>query len=130
MAWNYYDVGIGNVGSYQVSGHPWVTSSVITAGEEKQISFPFVTKSITLEKTTGTGLRIHFAPTGSMTAPPGCYFVLDDDDDKITMNVKCSSVYISNDPGAASVSGYQIFAELTRIDPARMFDLTGSGITE
>ena len=41
-------VGLRNVGSYQISGHPYVTGSTIAAGVEKKISFPYVTKSITV----------------------------------------------------------------------------------
>ena len=36
--------GLRNVGSYQVSGHPYVTGSVIKAGEEVRVQFPNVTK--------------------------------------------------------------------------------------
>ena len=43
------------------------------------------------------------------------------------MNVKCKEIYLTNGH-ASAVSGFQLFAELTRIDPNRMFALTGSGI--
>lgn len=125
MAWNHYDVGIGNVGSYQVSGHPWISGSTLAAGEEKQITFPFVTKAVTVAQSGAGSLRVHFAPTGSMTGTPGCYFEFNSHEDALTMNVKCTSVYVSAGSGTP---GFQIFAELTRIDPARMFALTGSGI--
>ena len=43
---NKYNVGIHNVGSYQISGWPWITGSVIKNGATRKISFPMVTKSI------------------------------------------------------------------------------------
>ena len=55
-------VGLRNVGSYQVSGTPWITGSTVqgsVAGGgsnikgEFKVSFPRVTKSI--ETITGTG---------------------------------------------------------------------------
>ena len=73
---NKYNVGIHNVGSYQISGWPWITGSVISNGATRKISFPMVTKSITIIA-SGTvrgvndgsvmtaDLRIHCAPTSS-----------------------------------------------------------------
>jgi len=134
MAWNYYDVGIGNVGSYQVSGHPWVSGSTLASGEEKQITFPFVAKSITVSQSGSAGrVRIHFVPTGSMNGSittgntHGCFWEMNSHEDALTMNVKCSSIYVSNGD-ASNATGFQVFAELTRIDSTRMFALTGSGI--
>ena len=46
---NPYYVGIANVGSYQVSGMPYATSSIAapsTANTPTQISFPWVTQRI------------------------------------------------------------------------------------
>jgi len=129
MAWNYYDAGIGNVASYQASGHPWVSGSNALAhsSDEVEITFPFVTKSITVAQSGSGTLRIHFAPTGSMEVPQNCYWQLDSDEDALTMNIKCKSIYLSAGSGTP---GFQVFAELTRIDTARMFHLTGSGINE
>tara|TARA_R110002110_G_scaffold45191_1_gene138190 strand:- start:142 stop:528 length:387 start_codon:yes stop_codon:yes gene_type:complete len=128
MAWNYYDAGIGNVASYQASGHPWLSgSNALTSNQEIQITFPFVTKSITVAQSGSGVLRVHFAPTGSMVGVPNCYWQLDSDEDALTMNVKCGSLYLSAGSGTP---GFQVMAELTRIETARMFALTGSGITE
>ena len=49
MGMKFLAPGIGNVGSYQVSGYPYVTGSVrLNDGEEHKISFPRVAKSITV----------------------------------------------------------------------------------
>ena len=129
MAWNYYDAGIGNAASYQVSGHPWVSgsSNLAHSTEEIKVSFPFVTKTITVAQSGSGTLRIHFVPTGSMNTPANCYWQLDSDEDALTLNVKCKEIYLS--PGSGT-PGFQVLAELTRIDTARMFDLTGSGISQ
>ena len=129
MAWNYYDVGIGNAASYQASGHPWVSgSSALVAYDEDRITFPFVTKSITVAQSGSGVLRIHFVPTGSMETPSQNFWELNSNEDALTMNIKCKEIYLSGRGG--TTPGYQVFAELTRIPTARMFDLTGSGITE
>lgn len=41
-----YSVGLRNVGSYMVSGRPYITGSAVNAGEEVKIQFPYVTKNI------------------------------------------------------------------------------------
>ena len=127
MAWNYYDAGIGNVASYQASGHPFLTGSVLGSNEEKEIAFPFVTKAITIAQSGSGVLRIHFVSTSSMNPPAGCYWELNSNEDALTMNVKCKSVFVSAGSGTP---GYQVMAELTRIETGRMFALTGSGISE
>ena len=43
-----YSMGLRNVGSYMVSGQPYLTGSSVNAGEEVCISFPYVTKNVTI----------------------------------------------------------------------------------
>ena len=43
-----YGVGLRNVGSYMVSGQPFITGSAVNAGGEVKIEFPYVTKNITI----------------------------------------------------------------------------------
>ena len=44
-----YTAGLNNVGSYQVSGKPFVTASTISDGTEQQVQFPHVTNNITVK---------------------------------------------------------------------------------
>ena len=63
---NVYGVGLRNVGSYQVSGVPHVTTATIADGAETSIKFPQVTKDITFNKTTTGGeVRVHFLTKGT-----------------------------------------------------------------
>ena len=40
---NYkHGTGLRNVGSYQVSGHPYITGSTVSNGAEHTVTFPFV----------------------------------------------------------------------------------------
>ena len=96
-----YKVGLGNVGSYQVSGIPYITGSTdIDDGQEQKISFPYVAKSITVINKSAVDLRIHFNSTssaGGAQVITGLHFVtLTDAKDSITFNVKCKEIYISN----------------------------------
>lgn len=63
---NVYGVGLGSVGSYQVSGVPHISSPTINDRDETSISFPKVTKDITINKTSAGGeLRVHYLSKGT-----------------------------------------------------------------
>ena len=101
---NIYGVGIYNVGSYLVSGQPYITGSFIDdsvneigIGLEKTISFPKVTKSISVwnySSDPASKLRITFANTGSIQGYPACYIELAQNE-TTTLNVKCKEIYLS-----------------------------------
>tara|TARA_R110000823_G_scaffold176016_2_gene308556 strand:- start:465 stop:905 length:441 start_codon:yes stop_codon:yes gene_type:complete len=137
---NVYGVGLRNVGSYQVSGTPWITGSAIADNKVQLHIFPYVSKSFTLINTGSNAIAVHFA-SGSVaitegtavafTASHGYYannhYITVAGAGSVTFDVKCKEVYISADNNGAS--GYQIFAELTNIPAGRMYELTGEGIT-
>tara|TARA_Y100000592_G_scaffold41056_1_gene65015 strand:+ start:1332 stop:2537 length:1206 start_codon:yes stop_codon:yes gene_type:complete len=50
-----HTAGLQNVGSYQVSGKPFVTASTVTDGAEQQIEFPEVSNSITVKLDSAGG---------------------------------------------------------------------------
>jgi hypothetical protein len=50
-----YTAGLNNVGSYQVSGKPFVTASTISDGVEQQIEFPQVTNNVTVKLDSASG---------------------------------------------------------------------------
>ena len=135
-------VGLRNVGSYQVSGHPFVTGSTvnqsvnsgglyIAAGEHK-IQFPYVSQSLLIENhaasTAGNPLRLHFRATGDGNVIAGNHFISIDRGTSVSIQAKCKEIYLSV-ANASNVS-YTVIAELTNIPPSRMYELTGSGITE
>ena len=139
-----YTVGLNNVGSYQVSSIPFITGSSgsagdnknLNAGAEKQFTFPFVTKALTVINTdgdtsTGGPIRVHFNSTASSDRViNGMHYVsLNSTDDSVTLNVKCKEVWISSTSAGAARS-FTIIADLTQIPSSRMFTLTGSGLTD
>ena len=141
MAGNFNNVGINNVGSYQVSGVPWITgSNNLAASIQHQIHFPRVAKTITViaNEVAGSEIRVHFNSTGSADASGSIdvvngrhYVALTSDKDSVTLNVKCKEVYISTPSAAGSgARTYTVIAELTQIPRTRMYELTGSGLTE
>ena len=129
-------VGLRNAGSYQVSGHPYVTGSTLAAGLELQVSFPYVTKSITVVASGSTAdplIGITFNSTGSTGLSPqvmaGKHVItMDSNGDSMTFDVKCREIFIHAKDGN-STSGFELYASLTGIDATRMYALTGSGLT-
>ena len=137
---NRFTAGIGAVGSYQVSGVPWITGSGangLAVGAEDKISFPSVAKSVMvqLHDSNSDIIHVHFNSSGSNGGvwEGNHFFPLTTDESSITFNVKCKEIYISNPPagngGSGNPSGYRVVAELTGISTTEMFVLTGSGLT-
>ena len=131
MAKTNYSVGLRNVGSYQVSGHPFLTGSLIATGEEVLITFPFVTRSVTIISSGSADLRVHFNATGSGNVVTGRHYIsLDGDEENVTFNTKCKEIYVSCTSDGGGDNGFECFAELTTISTESMYDLTGSGLTD
>lgn len=135
-----YNVGVGNVGSYQVSGTPWITGSAMLAASyatndgEVKVSFPRVTKAITIINNgpDDTPLKVHFNSVASGNVVGGRHYVtLPNYKDSITISVKCTKLYVSFDGDPAPKdSDFEVVAELTAIPINNMYPLTGSGLTE
>jgi hypothetical protein len=131
-------VGLRNVGSYQVSGHPFITGSVSmgAVGTQNKIDFPFITKSVTVissgsfgSSATENTIKIHFndnsVPGDVLDAAH--FITLDSEEDSMTFDVKCKEIYITSVTADAS---YQLYASLTNIPTRSMYALTGSGLTD
>lgn len=147
-----HHVGLRNVGSYQVAGKPFVTGSEnLDAGKVHMVEFDNVCKSFTVinnNAADGDDIRVHFDPghnTTALTVPGDSgaqsivagadvyvnfnYITIPAGNGSMTFDVKCKRFYISNPPGGNANLKYQVVAELTGIPAARMYALTGSGIT-
>ena len=118
--------GLNDVGSYRVSGKPYYTGSIVADGSEVRFAFPSVTKQIMVQ-----GANIQMQPLSSshsgydqnhfhhFTINTGIVY---------TFDMKCNEIFFkANNPGQAG--NVEVYASLTGIDQAYMFELTGSGIT-
>jgi hypothetical protein len=120
MSVHKYTAGLNNVGSYQVSGRPFTKAANQGAGVTT-VTFPKVTKQIIFINRGANDMLIYF----HTDSPAGNKFTVSAGEQH-TFNVKCKHVYTSGTNG----QGYTLYASLTHIPEARMFALTGSGITE
>ena len=126
-----HQAGLHNVGSYQVSGVPWVTGSHIEAGvTEYKFEFPSVSKQLILANTGSDGAgQVLYAYFNSRNDPGvinGKHYIPIAKGGKQTINVKCKEIYFY---APYDTTGVVIFAELTGIPSESMYDLTGSGLT-
>ena len=123
-----YNVGIGHVGSYQVSGHPFITGSTsIDLGVTHTITFPRVAKKVVVTSRSAQDLQVYFTHPSTGDAGTGKHYVtLVDNKDSFTFDVKCKEIYITS---LGNAGAYEVYAELTGIETKEMYPLTGSGIT-
>ena len=131
---NIYTAGVRNVGSYQVSGTPFITGSAQLGNDDEQIiKFPYVTKSITVIKygSDNAKIRVHFNSLAEGNIVEGLHFMeLDTDEDQVVLDVKCKELFISSPDDSQGAREYRVFASLTGIPTGSMFALTGSGLTD
>jgi hypothetical protein len=124
----HYRPGLGNVGSYQVAGIPYVTGSgpTIASGSTMGYTFPSVSRHITVinRSNANVGLKVHFSEASNWDTN-NHYITLDNFGDSVELDVKAERVYVTSKGSSGHV---EIFAELTGIDADQMFSLSGVGI--
>jgi hypothetical protein len=126
-----HGVGLRNVGSYQISGHPYMTGSLLATDQEYQVTFPFVAKSVTvIASGSNSNIRVHFASSSAGNVMGGKHYIsLNSSEDSVTFNHKCKEIYITSIVGGED-KGFELFASLTGISTDHMYELTGTGLTE
>jgi hypothetical protein len=116
-----YGVGLQNVGSYQVSGIPYLTGATapVSSSTPVEIVFPDVTQRIIVSNTGLADLRIGFSANGVKNT--NNYYVLHQHDgttssdySKIDLRVKVSSIFLLSN--TATPTSASVLAELTNID--------------
>lgn len=120
--------GLGYTGAYQVSGIPFLTGSTISGATELQVSFPKVTKAVTVSNLGSDGIRVYFNSATDGNVIGGNHFYTIEASASFTFNVKCKEIYLAAASGGSS--DFEMYAELTSIEPALMVALTGSGLTD
>lgn len=116
-----YTVGLGHVGSYQVSGRPYLTSSIEvyeSTAEPVEISFESVSKTVTITNTlpttdTNVPMRFGFSAHGVKGTENNNYLILNNGE-SFEGDFKVTKVFLLSD-SAVGCSG-SIGASLTGID--------------
>lgn len=131
MTTSNYRVGLNHVGSYQVSGKPYLSGSSLPTETSASIrfQFPSVSKRVVVRTNDELEIRIHFAPyTSSFGYASGAFdnnnFVTLSGSGEVDFDVKCKEIFVSA-PESTGSEIVEIYAELTNIPVERMFDLDG-----
>ena len=119
---NRYQVGVGSVGSYQISGIPWVQTHVIPATTITEVTFapdgtnPYVTRFVKLRNTASTGavqVGLHASGITGSTATQQPWFTLPANMTSwLHLEIRVSSLYFS---ASAERDAVEIIAGLTPI---------------
>ena len=123
MTVNYFDykAGLGNVGSYQASARPFLSSSILVSGnlDPVEISFPNVTRFVTIKNTVSqvdpaVGLKVGISENGVN----GTNYLVLYNEESYSADWRITKVYLKYDSTVA-VSGNvtaSVIAGLTNID--------------
>jgi hypothetical protein len=121
---NYKSPGLGSVGSYQVSGKPFLSGAIdvgSTPGDLVQIDFPSVTRWIVVTNhDTANDIRVAFSENGFNT---NNYFTVSKDTNDYTntmthrLELKVSTMYLSGDS-----TNVDVIAGLTGISNVQISD--------
>ena len=101
--------------AYQISGLPYVTSSTATSTPPFRVTFPYVTKFITI-RSDGGSLDIGFTLNGTNNSN---HFTIANND-VLTIDVRVKEIYIKG------TTDFHLIAGLTGIPTASIPTLTGS----
>lgn len=129
MATKYFDykAGLGNVGSYQASARPFLSSSILVSGNLDiiDITFPTVTRFITVKNSISqvepaVGLRVGISSNGVKETN---YLTLYNEE-SYSADWRVKAVHLRYD-SAVAITGYNyvtasVIAGLTNIDSAEL----------
>ena len=117
MATYNYAPGLGNVGSYQSSGIPWVSSSLVVphhSATALQVSFPSVTREVTVRNDSTGDIRVGFSANGiGNTVLTQTNYLILAENASWTSPVKVTHIYMISDSAIAQEA--TVVAALTGI---------------
>ena len=115
-----YKAGLGNVGSYQASAKPYLSSSihVPTGGGVVKIEFPNVTRFLTIANigpvdSDDVAMRVGFSINGVNDLEHCNYFLLENGE-SYSGDWRVSELYLRTDTGSTNATG-SVIAGLTNI---------------
>lgn len=116
----YSKPGIGNVGSYQVSGIPFVTSSIAPVLDTTAtiLNLPRVTKHVIIKNTNSTevGLRVSF---NNQSVVDNSNYVLLAKGESFSAELKTTDIHLMSDSYTETVS-FSVVASMTSIERTEM----------
>ena len=100
-----YTKGMGNVGSYLISGIPYATGSIGVAnssGTPTEIDFPKVTRFVTIRNGDSSNtLRVGFSENGVKGSVDNYYHIVGAAS-SVTLDIRVANIYLLGDSGTCS----------------------------
>ena len=124
MALNYPPQGEGYVAAYQISATPFVTSSNVSLGQIKEITFPQVTRSITIKNAGASSNTIAVAFTAGGLLPVNSNYFTLSGSESFSGELRTDRIFISGSSGTTNV--FTVVAGLTFIPSKMLTPITGS----
>lgn len=126
MAEFQYKAGLNHVGSYQVSGIPYITGTLTVpavSGTPLEITFPSVTQRIQIHNNFGSDhpIRVGFSANGVKGTN---YWLVEahqangKSNDRLELRVKTDKIYLLSNDSTIVTNSVFVLAELTGIQPA------------
>ncbi len=117
--------GPGDMGSYLVSGVPYVTSSVLAIGETREISFPSVSRFFIVKNISAVSSSLAVAfTTNGLKATNSNFFTLSGSQSQ-TLDLRVKSLFLSNAVGLPGLA-FELIIGMTPIHNSDFPVLTGS----
>ena len=123
MSLNNPVISEGYVPAYQMSAIPFVTSSTIAGNATVEISFPQVTRFITI-KNVDTTNSIYVAFTQNGLLPANSNFITLKVSGSLSEELRTTKLFLKN--AAATTTSYELIAGLTSIPTSQFLTITGS----
>jgi hypothetical protein len=136
MTREYYDhkTGLGNVGSYQASGRPFLSSSIVLSSDNSviEVSFPTVSRFVTIKNegpaaSNEVQFRVGFSQNG-VNAVENTNYLLLDNQESFSADYRVTSIYLRVHPtGGSTNATASVIAGLTSINNTELrHNWTGS----
>ena len=124
MSNQIYTAGLSNVGSYQVSGIPYLSGAIdATTGDLAKLDFPYVTRWIQITNSGSLALNYSFSQMGPATTPGNMGIVLANSTTP-RMEVKVTQLFLTG--GVAE--GVYVAAGLTNLNISRVNKASPEGV--
>ena len=130
-----YKPGLGNVGSYQVSGIPFATGSLvapISSSAPLEVTFPYVTQWVQIIPHNDSGakldLKVGFSENGVSGSGTNYFRVHSRNTDTYSpvLNLKVTSLFFQSDDGSSTIE-FDVVAGLTSIETKNIRPVNWSG---
>lgn len=123
MGLNNTYIGEGYLPAYQMSAIPFVTSSIVSMGQVKEISFRNVSRFFEIKNLgiSSDVLAVGFTQNGML--PANSNFFIVSGTQSLSLEIRTDRLFVS---GVAGSSSFSLLAGLTGIQQKDFFTITGS----